>query len=1638
MKTLVGIALTATVLVAQPAPPSEWDISGSGDPSIQGFTTDISANVGETVRFKINSTASYRLDIYRMGYYGGNGASKIATIGPFTGVSQPSCLTNSASGLVDCGNWSITANWAIPSNAKSGIYFAKAVKTSGTAGASHIVFVVRDDSSHSDILFQTSDTTWQAYNRYGGNSLYTGAPAGRAYKVSYNRPFTTRAYAPEDWVFSGEYPMVRWLEANGYDVSYTTGIDTHRRGNLITNHKVFLSVGHDEYWSAAQRANVEAARAAGVHLGFFSGNEVFWKTRWENSISASPDSYRTLVCYKETHAGAKIDPTSAWTGTWRDPRFSPPADGGKPENALTGTIFTVNCCTNGIQMKVNAEQGKMRFWRNTNLANLAPGTTANFGNTGILNYEWDEDLDNGFRPPGLIRLSHTPASGLSYIQDHGSNYGSGSATHTFTLYRHSSGALVFGAGTVQYAWGLDANHDGGSFSVDPRMQQATVNLLADMGAQPLTLQPGLIPSAASTDTSRPLSTITSPAAGSAIPMAQTTISGTASDVAGVVAAVEVSIDGGTTWRPATGTTNWTFQWRPTAMGPVTILSRAIDDSGLMQNPPTSVSVTVNAAVCPCTMFGSAAPATPQSTDTGAVELGVKFRSSAAGYITAIRFYKGAGNTGTHSGRIWSAAGASIANVTFTGETASGWQQMNFPAPVPINANTTYVASYHAPNGRYAINDSYFATSGSGTAPLSALANGVDGGNGVYQYGSAGQFPTNSWNSSNYWVDVVFTQTLGADTTPPVISSVAAAPASTTATITWTTNEPSNSRVAYGTSPGSLTLQEINAANVTSHSISLSGLTPGTTYYYRVTSIDAAGNSSTSPVTASAPLTFSTTAVDTTAPVISAVSAAPGGTTAAITWTTNEASNSTVLYGTQPASLNLNAANAVQTTTHTVNLSGLTTNTTYYYRVVSADAAGNSATEPVQASNPLSFTTSATSTVTIFADSDVPAVPANTDPTAVEVGVKFRSATAGYITGIRFYKGTGNTGTHIGSLWSNTGLRLANVTFVNETASGWQRAEFTSPVSINANTTYIASYHAPVGRYAINENFFASSGVSNPPLTALASGVDGQNGVYTYGPAGSFPSSSFNSANYWVDVLYTNSLGPDTTPPVISSITANPGLTSATVSWTTNEASNSLVQYGTSAGSLTLSSSNGSNVTAHTVVLSGLSPGTTYHFRVTSSDAAGNSATSPILSSAPLSFTTTAADTTPPVISAVTATPGNTTATVVWTTNEGSNSRIDYGTTAASLSSTATDASFVTSHSLNLTGLTAGVTYYYRVISVDSAGNSTTFPAVASAPSTFTTTAPGSNVLTKIFPDAATPAILEDSDTVAVELGMAFRSDVAGQVTAIRFYKGLNNTGLHVGKIWSAAGAVLASVTFSNETASGWQQANLTAPLTITAGTTYVVSYHAPNGHYSADSNFFSTSGVYNGPLYALRTGVSGANGLYRYGASAFPNQSYSASNYWVDVVLSTPAGPVRRFPDSTTIVTGTLRGGSAAQLAADDNAYYELNSTTSGTRTTAWYASFNGVPRTVQSIRVAYVGKNSRSCTEVLSVWNWTTSAWVQLNSTAVTTNELLRSNLSPSGALSNYVSGTSATGEVRVLSSCTTTANFNSSADVMSLTYAP
>jgi hypothetical protein len=1442
-------------------PSTEWDISGAGSDSIQGFATNISVNRGETVRFKIRTVSpNYKLDIYRLGYYGGMGARKITTVEPSAALpqNQPGCLNESSTGLIDCGNWAESANWAVPSNATSGIYIARLAREDGTTGVSHIIFIVRDDAGGSDLLFQTSDTTWQAYNQYGGNSLYGGAPVGRAYKVSYNRPFSTRqGETSHDWVFDGEYPMVRWLEANSFNVSYSTGVDTDRRGAELLEHKVFLSVGHDEYWSNDQRARVDAARNAGVHLAFFSGNTMFWKTRWENSIDGSGTSYRTLVCYKDTHANAKIDPLpGVWTGTWRDPRFSPPADGGRPENGTIGTMFSINGPAFD-SIRVSDQLGKLRFWRNTTVAAQTPGQTATVG-AGTVGYEWDEDYSNAARPVGLIRLSSNTVNSGGYLLDYGSNYGNGTATHSLTLYRHLSGALVFSAASVRWSWGLDNRHDQSEApsipQPDTRMRQATINLFADMGVQPATLQSGLVAATQSLDNLPPTSLIAMPAAGSIVQAGNpVNISGSAVDNGGgVVAAVNISLDGGASWKRATGTESWSYSWTPTVNGPATIRVVAIDDNGNRQSPISEVTVTVgNAPVtCPCSLWTNATtPAVISESDSNAVELGVKFQSTVSGWITGLRFYKGATNTGVHLGSLWTAGGSLLSSVTFTGESASGWQQMSLPAPIAVNANTTYVASYHTTVGHYSVNDGYFSTTGFSRNPLIAPAAGDVAGNGVYRYG-AGGFPSDTFGGSNYWVDVVFSTTPPAgDTTPPTISSFTPAAGATGV------NVAANVTAIFS--------EALDAATVNNNTVELR---------------DAA----------------------------------------------NALVTATVGYDAATRTVTLDpAASLVEGAVYTARIRGGAADP----RI--KDLAGNA----LAADATWSFTTATTTPpqcpCSLWSNSVVPAVPASTETRGTEVGLKFQSNVSGWVTGIRFYKGTGNTGTHTGSLWSITGTLLSRVTFTGESATGWQQMSLTTPVAITANTTYVVSYHTNVGRFAYTNNYFATTSYSNGPLRAPVSSEVGGNGVYRFGGI-VFPTTS-NQRNFWVDVVFSTT-SPDTTPPILSSFTPSAGAAgvavNANVTATFNEAldpatvNGSTIELRNAANAL-VAAAVSYNATTRTATLdptASLAGGAVYTARIRGGsadprvkDVAGNA----LAADATWIFTTAASDTTPPTVASFTPGAGATSVSVDANMTATFSEALDVATVSGSTVElrNAANALLAATVSYNAatqtvtvdptTSLTAGAVYTVRVRggSVDPRVKDVAGNALAADVSWSFTTATGQPGPTSysLWSNTTTPAVPMDSDGSSVELGVKFQSDLNGVITGLRFYKGAANTGVHVGNLWTSAGALLASVTFTGETASGWQQMSLPTPVAINANTTYVASYHTNVGRYSADNNYFASTAVVNGPLRAPTSGAVGGNGVYRYGAGGFPTDTYQATNYYVDVVFATTVGADTTPPSVSSV-----------------------------------------------------------------------------------------------------------------------------------------
>ncbi len=252
----------------------------------------------------------------------------------------------------------------------------------------------------------------------------------------------------------------------------------------------------------------------------------------------------------------------------------------------------------------------------------------------------------------------------------------------------------------------------------------------------------------------------------------------------------------------------------------------------------------------------AVPANPADPDTSAVELGLKWKPLVNGKASGIRFYKSSGNGGTHVGHLWAADGTKLAELTFSGETRRGWQLGRFAAPVTVKAGQTYVVSYHAPRGRYAGDNGYFASAGRAIGPLYAFNSGESGGNGVYRYGSPG-FPTQSWQGSNYYVDVIFiadtaeptptptpTPTPNPNPTPTPDTTAPAAPSGLTATVAsssqinlrWTAATDNTGVTSYLVFRGTT-----QVATVSETTYADSGLSPSTSYTYQVKAKDAAGN-----------------------------------------------------------------------------------------------------------------------------------------------------------------------------------------------------------------------------------------------------------------------------------------------------------------------------------------------------------------------------------------------------------------------------------------------------------------------------------------------------------------------------------------------------------------------------------------------------------------------------------------------------------------------------------------------------------------------------------------------------------------------------------------------------------------------------
>ena len=467
---------------------------------IEGYASESSVAPGDTITFFVNTPGpSFDMLIYRAGYYGGVGARLVAEVRGLLSVVQPPPTRDDMTGFASCLRWSPAHQLTVPDTWVSGIYFVKLVRPD-TGGEACIYFTVRENEAArqrrgsasgrgrgSDLLFQQSVSTYQAYNPYGGKSLYhfnssncqTVSEGPRAVKVSLDRPYLHPLYG-QNHFFLSEFPMVYWLEAQGYDVSYCTSLDTHASGkpgatNLLLDHRTFLSVGHDEYWSQEIRDAITAARDNKVNIAFLSSNTGYWRVRFEPDPE-SGRADRVMVCYKTIESGAE-DPVSPTT-TWRDPRVN------QPENSLLGIQYIGDNDNHFFPIRVLAEQGQDRIYRHTALANMPPGEYTDIGHR-LLGWEWDAVVDNGAGPDNLTVLASTPTFG-NILEDAGSVYITSKAVTNIVRYIAASGATVLSVGTNQWAWGL------AMFDTDQRLQQITCNILADLGALPATPDRSLV------------------------------------------------------------------------------------------------------------------------------------------------------------------------------------------------------------------------------------------------------------------------------------------------------------------------------------------------------------------------------------------------------------------------------------------------------------------------------------------------------------------------------------------------------------------------------------------------------------------------------------------------------------------------------------------------------------------------------------------------------------------------------------------------------------------------------------------------------------------------------------------------------------------------------------------------------------------------------------------------------------------------------------------------------------------------------------------------------------------------------------------------------------------------------------------
>ncbi|MCP3100244.1 PKD domain-containing protein [Myxococcus sp. K15C18031901] len=432
---------------------SEWRLSQPAvSPQLEGYAGQASIQHGESIDIHVrtDSVRPVRWELYRMGYYGGTGSRKMASGGPVSIGPQPTPVADRTTGRVEC-RWPTSFTVATQASWPSGVYLVKLIRDDGRQA--YVLFVLRADERKGVAVVQLSVTTFQAYNDWGGESLYTtslGLSGGHAKVVSFDRPYSDGNGAGEYFYYPHYFVM--WAEAKGYDLTYVTNVDVDRDPSLLTGQKLFVAVGHDEYWSRPARDAVEAALASGVNLAFFAGDTSCWLIRLESSGTGA--ARRRQVCFKDE--APREDPragTPLMTVRWRNALMD------EPENALAGVMSDAWGIIN--QPFVVRSPTAWPFEG----TGLAEGDSL----LSIVGYEIDRAWTNGRTPPGFVALAQSPAI---------SNKGEPN-WHTAGLYTAPSGAFVFSSGGIAWSFGLSHPQ-----FADLRVQRIADNVMKKAGLTP--------------------------------------------------------------------------------------------------------------------------------------------------------------------------------------------------------------------------------------------------------------------------------------------------------------------------------------------------------------------------------------------------------------------------------------------------------------------------------------------------------------------------------------------------------------------------------------------------------------------------------------------------------------------------------------------------------------------------------------------------------------------------------------------------------------------------------------------------------------------------------------------------------------------------------------------------------------------------------------------------------------------------------------------------------------------------------------------------------------------------------------------------------------------------------------------------